>query len=170
MPKKLVQTILYKYHNVQGYFGQQQSQQIISKQFYWLHITEPIQMYCRKCKQFQLFKADTQKLAGFQQPLDIPQAPWEQIHINFVMELPEDSGYGTIMMCIDQFSKMVVLVPLHETDARTVASCFLAEVMIHYGLLVTIISNRDPRFQGSFWKELMINLNTSLSFSTASHP
>ena len=86
------------------------------------------------------------------------------------MELPEHNGYRTIMMCIDQFSKMVVLVPLHETDARTVASRFLAEVMSHHGLPVTIISDRDPRFQGSFWKELMANLNTSLSFSTASHP
>ena len=74
------------------------------------------------------------------------------------------------MTCIDQFSKMVVLVPLHETDAQTVAGCFLAEVVSHHGLPETIISNRDPRFQGSFWKELMTNLNTSLSLSTASHP
>ena len=74
------------------------------------------------------------------------------------------------MTCIDQFSKMVVLVSLYKTDAQTVASRFLAEVMSHHGLPATIISNRDPRFQGSFWKELMTNLNTSLSFSTASHP
>ena len=51
------------------------------------------------------------------------------------------------MMCIDQFSKMVVLVPLHETDAQTVASCFLAEVMSHHRLPVTIISDRDPGFK-----------------------
>ena len=33
------------------------------------------------------------------------------------------------MTCIDQFSKMVVLVPLYKIDAQTVASHFLAEVM-----------------------------------------
>ena len=69
------------------------------------------------------------------------------------MELPEDNGYGTIMMCMDQFSKMVMLVPLRETDARIVASHFLTEVMSYHRLPATIISNRDPRFQGSFWKE-----------------
>ena len=42
------------------------------------------------------------------------------------MELPENDGYGTIMMCVDQFNKMVVLEPLCKTDARTVASRFLA--------------------------------------------
>ena len=86
------------------------------------------------------------------------------------MELPEDNGYGTIMTCVDQFSKMVMLVPLHKTDTQTVASHFLTEVVSHHRLPATIISDRDPRFQGSFWKELMANLNTSLSFSTASHP
>ena len=85
------------------------------------------------------------------------------------MELPEDNGYGTIMMCMDQFSKTVVLVPLHETDALTVASRCLAKVVSHHGLPATITSDQDPRFQGSFWKELMASLNTSLSFSTASY-
>ena len=50
------------------------------------------------------------------------------------------------MTCVDQFSKMVVLVILCETDAQTVASHFLAEVMSHHGLPATIISDRDPRF------------------------
>ena len=71
--------------------------------------------------------------------------PWEQIHIDFVTELPEDDWYGTIMTCIDRFSKMVVLVPLPKTDAQTVASHFLAEVMSHHGLPATVISDRDPR-------------------------
>ena len=61
-------------------------------------------------------------------------------------ELPENNGHGTIMTCEDYFSKMVVLVPLCETDAQTVASRFLAEVMSHHGFPATIISNRDPRF------------------------
>ena len=81
-------------------------------------------------------------------------------------ELPEDNQYRTIIIYVDQFSKMVVLVPLCNTDAQTVASHFLAEVKSYHGLLATIISDKDPRFQGSFWKELMVNLNTSLSFST----
>ena len=50
------------------------------------------------------------------------------------------------MTCVDSFSKMVVLVPLHETDARTVASRFLAEVMSHYRPPATIISDTDQRF------------------------
>ena len=50
------------------------------------------------------------------------------------------------MTCVDRFSKIVLLVPIHETDARTVASHFLAEVVSHHGLPATIINDRDPRF------------------------
>ena len=63
-----------------------------------------------------------------------------------MVELTEDSGYRTIITYIDQFSLMVLLVPLCETDTQTVASCFLAEVMSLHGLIATIISYRDPSF------------------------
>ena len=50
------------------------------------------------------------------------------------------------MTCIERFSNMVVLVPLRKTDAQTVASHFLAEIVSHRALPATIISDRDPRF------------------------
>ena len=85
-------------------------------------------------------------------------------------ELPEDDRYRTIMICVDCFSKKVNLIPLQESNAGTVASRFLEEVISHHRLPVTIISDRDPRFQGNFWEELIKKLNNSLLFSTATHP
>ena len=73
------------------------------------------------------------------------------------------------MTCVDQFGEMVVLVPLQEADAQTVASHFLAKVVSHHRLPATIISDGEPRFQRSFWKELIVQLNTSLLFNTASY-
>ena len=51
---------------------------------------------------------------------------------------------------------MVVLVPLNKTDEQTVVNHFPADIMSHHGLLMTISSDRDPSFQGSLWKELMV--------------
>ena len=61
------------------------------------------------------------------------------------MELSEDDGYGMTMIYVDHFSKIVVLVPLKESDAWTVANCFVAEVLNHQRLLSAITSDRDPR-------------------------
>ena len=75
-----------------------------------------------------------------------------------------------IMTCVNRFSKMVQLVPLRESDARTVADKFLSTVVSQHGLPECITSDRDPRFRGHFWEELMSLLDTTLTFSTASHP
>ena len=93
-------------------------------------------------------------LAGLNQPLAILCIPWEQIHIDFVVELAEDARYSIIMTCVDHFSKMVVLVPLYESDAYTIANHFLAEIVSHHRLLLAIVSKKDPRFYGNFWEDL----------------
>ena len=63
---------------------------------------------------------------------------WEYIYIDFIRGLLEYDGYRIIMTCIDHFSKMVVLVTLWESAKQTVASHFLAEVVSHHRLPVTI--------------------------------
>ena len=39
-----------------------------------------------------------------------------------------------------------------------------------YGVLLSIMSYRDPRFTSRFWKELQSALGTRLNFSTTFHP
>ena len=71
------------------------------------------------------------------------------------MEFPKDNRHGTIMIYIEHFSKMLLLVLLWDLDAQTIASHLLADVVSYHGLPVTINSNRDPRFQGNIWEELV---------------
>ena len=75
-----------------------------------------------------------------------------------------------VMMCINRFSKMVQLVPLWESDARTIADKFLSMVVSQHGLPECITSDHDPHFRGHFWEELMSLLDMMLTFSMASHP
>ena len=75
-----------------------------------------------------------------------------------------------VMTCVDRFNKMVQLVSLRESDARTVADKFLSTVVSQHGLPKCITSDHDPCFCGHFWEELMSLLDTMLTFSMASHP
>ena len=126
-------------------------------------------MHCKKCKLYQVSKTDTQNLAGLYQPLAMLQMPKKQVYINFVVKLPEDDGYGTTITCIDYLNKIIALVTLQESDAWTVARRFLAEVMSNNRPPATIITYRNPKFQGNFLEELMKKLSTSLLLSTTTH-
>ena len=39
-----------------------------------------------------------------------------------------------------------------------------------HGISKVIISDKDPKFTGNFWKSLFKGLDTKLNFSTAYHP
>ena len=133
-------------------------------------MTEAIRKYCRRCNTCQRNKADTRRVKGLYQPLPVPNRPWEDIHIDFVTELPDNDGHTTIMTVVDRFSKMVELVPLRNTTAVDVARAFHDRVICAHGTPLTITSDRDPRFTGGFWKRIMEQLQTKLQFSTTYHP
>jgi hypothetical protein len=64
-------------------------------------------------------------------------------------------------------------IPAFCTDAVTAeqaAQLVFDNWVVHYGLPAVILSDRDPRFTGRFWRELWRLLDTQLNMSTAGHP
>ena len=59
------------------------------------------------------------------------------------------------MTVVDRFSKYALFVPLTNSSAVDVVHAFFDYVVSHHGLPNAIISDRDPRFTGNFWRSLM---------------
>jgi Integrase core domain len=72
---------------------------------------------------------------------------------------------------VDRFSKMVHLCVLPvDTTAPVVADTFFSNIVRLHGLPKSIVSDRDPRFNSRFWRELLNQVKTELHMSTAWHP
>ncbi|GJS14293.1 putative reverse transcriptase domain-containing protein [Tanacetum coccineum] len=60
---------------------------------------------------------------------------------------------------------------MRETDPmEKLARMYLKEVVMRYGIHVSIICDRDPRFASNFWRSLQKDLGTSFDMSTTYHP
>lgn len=95
----------------------------------------------------------------------------DSITTDFITCLPNSEGFSTIMVVVDRFSKYAtVSATTAGCKAKEAARLFLRDVVNHWGVPKHIISDRDSRFTGSFWKELFSLLGSELHFSTSFHP
>lgn len=155
-----------------GHFGVNKTFKAAERLFWWPGLYEDVREFVRTCDVCQRDKASNQKPAGLLQPLQIPDGRWKSVGVDLITHLPPSAnGNDAIVVFVCRLSKMVHLHACSTTvDAKGMARVFVTEVFRLHGLPTEIVSDRDPRFTGHFWKELCDLLHIKQSMSTAYHP
>ena len=69
-------------------------------------------------------------------PLPVPDRPWQDISMDFIVGLPKSMGFDAIGVMVDRLSKQQHLVPCMTTiDAEGLARLFIDNVFRLHGLL-----------------------------------
>jgi hypothetical protein len=155
-----------------GHMGRDKTTELVKRLFWWPRMDIHIAQYVENCHMCQTAKSAPTVRQGLLQPLAIPERPWWGISTDFITGLPTSAaGYDAILTVVDRLTKMVHLIPTNTTvDAHGFAQLFKDHVIAKHGIPGDIVSDRDPRFTGHFWKEVSKLLDINLSFSTAWHP
>ncbi|GJX79505.1 putative reverse transcriptase domain-containing protein [Tanacetum coccineum] len=131
-----------------------------------------IATYVSKCLTCSKVKAEHQKPSGLLVQPEIPQWKWEKITMDFITKLPKtSSGYDIIWVIVDRLTKSAHFLSMKETDSiDRLTRLYLKEVVLRYGVLVSIIYDRVSIFTSLFWQSLQKALGTQLDMSTTYHP
>ncbi len=110
----------------------------------------------------------------FLKPLPIPFWPWNNISIDYVVNLPEYKQHGQkykyILITICRLIKIWHYIPIVLLDTEAMADIFLQNIYRLYGVPETVISNRRSSFISTFICTLFQRLETTLQPSSTFYP
>jgi hypothetical protein len=94
-----------KYNSlVARYFGQDKTIELIGCNFWWPKIDQEIIEYIRSCLECQKDKVICHKPYGLLSLLELPDAPWISIAMDFITDLPLSEDYDQLWVIIDRFT------------------------------------------------------------------
>ena len=166
--------ILHDHHDapIAGHLGVDKTYAGVARSYFWPKLTQEVRRYVTSCDACQRNKSSNRQPAGLLQPLDLPGQRWEQVSMDFIVQLPKTKkNFDAIFVVVDRLTKRVHLIPTHTTaTAPDTARIFFDNIFRLHGLPKIIISDRDSKFISKFWRSLFKTLGVHLALSTAYHP
>jgi hypothetical protein len=154
-----------------GHKGVQRTLHRLRRDFHFPDMCRVIQDFVRACATCQRYKSEHLHPTGLLLPLPILTAVWADIGLHFVEALPRVRGKSVILTVVDRFSKYCHFIPLaHPNSAESVAQAFFTDIVRLHGMPQSMVSDREPVFTSTFWKELMRLMGTKLHMTSAFHP
>jgi hypothetical protein len=155
-----------------GHTGVAATTDRLSQRVYWAGMASAVHDYVVSCDSCQRNKVEQRRTAGLLRPPPVPDEPGYAINIDFVFGLPRTQrGHtGYLSMTCRLSNWLQVALCTDEVSAEQAAQLVFDGWVVHYGLPAVIMSDRDPRFTGRFWRELWRLMDTQLRMSTAGHP
>eukprot|EP00833_Pecoramyces_ruminatium_P015893 jgi/Orpsp1_1/1189925/evm.model.d7180000075497.1 len=141
--------ILEQYHSksTAGHLGFDKTKELITRYFYWPKMRNDIYLWTKKCTICATMKNSTHAPYGLVQQSDTPERPWDIVSVDFITDLPCSNNYTTIVNIVDNFSKMIHLVPFSGLpNAEDTANIFLSHVFKLHGLPSIIVSDQGTQF------------------------
>ena len=158
-----------------GHFGFERTLELAQRAFYWPKMRGYVKDYTRSCLLCQHSKTSRHKPYGLLHGEEPPNAPWHDLSLDFVTDLPASGfaghWYDSILVIVDRFTKMAHYVPCRkDIQAEGLADIFLREVVRLHGVPRSIVSDRGPILTSKFWSTLCYYLGVRRKLSTAYYP
>lgn len=166
--------LIWEAHNpaVSGHLGRDKTLDRLHRDYYWPNMADQVARFIRTCPACQINKPSNQLPIGLLMPLQIPTQRWQSVSLDLVTDLPRTKrGFDTIVVFVDRLTKMIHIAPtVKKVDGPGVAKLFFDHVFRHHGMPTSLVSDRDPRFTGNFWRTLFALTGTNLQMSSGNHP
>ena len=149
--------ILQKHHDtaLAGHLRQAKMFDLHDCGYYCKGMRKDVDRYVWNCHDCKRSRSSRHWTLGVFQLLSLPDIPWEDIPMDFVVILPQCKRFDALWVVADRLSKVRRFIPCHPTrDALGLAVLFLPEVVGLNGRPLTVVSDWGPQFESIFWQQV----------------
>ncbi len=146
---------------------------IIKRNYYWSSMRKTVDQYIRNCYICQRSKTSRNKSNDLLQPLSISEQRWQNIVMNFIINLSDSYDYNAILTVICRLLKerhyISCITDDEDITVEKTAEMLLQWVYRTHDLPSFIVFDRDSQFTFILWKFLCKRLSISLRLFIAYH-
>ncbi len=139
---------------------------IIKRNYYWSSMRKTIDWYIQNCYVCQRSKTSRNKSNDLLQSLSIFEQRWQNIVMNFIINLFDSYDYNAILTVICRLSKkrhyISCIIDDEDITVEKTAEILLQWVYWTHDLLSFIVFDQDSQFIFILWKFLCKRLSISL--------
>ena len=166
---------LTQYHHSLDHSGPDQSVRELRHRFYWRSpedMKRTVTEVCGQCPECQARKRSTKKAFHVASPLENGGRPFEVISVDpKPMDIADlDTGYDSLLVCVDRWSGMTVAIPHYKTDtAEELGRLLNRHVFDVYGAPRLLLSDHDQKFASKMFRGAMESAGCRLGLGTPYH-
>ena len=155
LPRLLRHRVLQQHHDskVSAHRGEKALTAAVGREFWWPTWKKDIREYVKKCKECAMrSRAGANKIPL--QEFEETTYPFEMVAIDITYLPQATDGYTYILTIIDFFSRYLIMVPLRDQTAETVAQALVIHLFLKFGCPKRILSDNGKQFVGKLMKEI----------------
>jgi hypothetical protein len=153
-----------------GHPGHNGTNVIVGRSYFWPRFSDDVRRFVQNCDNCGANTIWRDRRQGLLKPLPIPSRKWRDISMDFIDSLPSANGYKNLMVIVDRLTKGVILIPLKDLLAETVARKFIKYFVSRHGFPHSIVSDRGTQFISEIWGYVCRSMKIERRLSTAFHP
>ncbi|GJS47530.1 RNA-directed DNA polymerase [Tanacetum coccineum] len=171
IPKTSLRSQLIKEIHVGGlsaHLGRDKTIAIVEIRFYWPQLKWDVRAFVKRCVACQEGKGKAQNM-GLYMPLPVPESPWVDVSIDFVLGLPRTQrGVDYVFVVVDRCSEMAHFIPRKKTsDATHIARLLFQEVVCLHGVPKSITLDQDSKEKPKLWDVSLVQ--AEFAYNNAVH-
>jgi hypothetical protein len=173
IPRSLVSFVLWCVHDAPGagHQGQQRTYKLLEQSVYiWKSQRADVKeyvMHCGICEE----KKSPSRIKRHTMKTYITGARFERVATDIAVDFPKtEEGYEHILAIQDYFTKYLVLVPIKDMEATTVADAVTLHWITRFGSPMELYSDQGANFESKLMKQVLALFGIRKTKTTPVHP